>query len=273
MLPVTGRPNIPAYLKALYRRRFFIRAEARANAFSSTRNMLLGKIWIVLNPMLDALVYGIIFGFLLNTSRGIDNFIPFLVVGVTFFGFLSKAILSGAGLIRANRNVIKAFLFPRAALVLSTSLKNFYDSIPVLLITLIMIIVLPQGVWPTWKWFLVVPLFFLQTVFGLGLTFLTTYLTDLVPDLKAVINYLMRFVFYASGVFFSVEKLAEDHETVLTVLRANPFFQFLDMARDCLIYDSLPSFGQWMYLLFWTTFMLSIGFLLFWSREVKYARQ
>ncbi|OKL49862.1 hypothetical protein BSR29_00545 [Boudabousia liubingyangii] len=270
--PVTGRPRIPQYLRLLWSRRYFINAESKAKAFQSSKNMLLGHAWVLLSPLLDAAVFGLIFGLLLHTSRGIDNFLPYLFVGITFFGFTNRALNGGAGLIRANRNVIRAFAFPRAALVISQTLREFYDSIPIIAITLVVVVLFPQGtgtIYATWILFPII--YFLQILFGMGLTFLSAYLTSIIPDIKTVINYFTRFWFYTSGVFFSIDRFVE-HPNVITMMKLNPAYNILEMTRNVLIYGVVPNPSSWFALLAAALISLSSGFLLFWSREVKYAR-
>ncbi|APT85659.1 hypothetical protein CAQU_12115 [Corynebacterium aquilae DSM 44791] len=271
MRHITRRQPIPTYIGQLWKRRFFIKAEARAKAFSSYRKTLLGRIWLVLAPLLDSAVYGVIFGLVLKTSRGIEHFLPFLLVGVAFFGFSSKALNGGAGLMQGRRNIIRAFAFPRAAIPLSHCLRDFYDSLPVIVMTMVAITLVPQGVAPTWTWFLIVPLVLLQFIFNQGLTFLVAYLTDIVPDLKTVLSYATRFWFYGSGVFFSVERLLHNPDA-LAIAQANPAYIILDLARSVLVYERIPALNQWLELAAWSFGTLAVGFVLFWTREVKYAR-
>ncbi|PRQ10338.1 ABC transporter [Corynebacterium sp. 13CS0277] len=269
--PITRRQPIPTYLHQLWRRRFFINAEARAKAFSGYRNTLLGRAWLILAPLLDSAVYGVIFGFVLKTSRGIDHFLPYLLVGVTFFGFSSKALNGGAGLMRSRRNVVRAFAFPRAAIPLSHSLRDFYDSLPVMLMTMVAITIVPMGVKPTTMWAMLLPIVALQFLFNLGLVFFAAFITDVLPDLKTVLSYITRFWFYGSGVFFDLERLLEN-KTALDIAQANPAYIILDMARSVLVYDTMPPSSDWIRLSAWAAGTLVVGFVLFWSREVKYAR-
>ena len=42
----------------------------------------LGQLWQVLTPLLNAAVYYLIFGIILDTSRGVPNFPAFLITGI-----------------------------------------------------------------------------------------------------------------------------------------------------------------------------------------------
>ncbi|MFC5937927.1 ABC transporter permease [Corynebacterium choanae] len=257
----------------MFQRRYFIRAEARAKVATSNQNLLLGRAWLILGPLLDAGVYGLIFGVLLKTSRGIEHFIPFLLIGVTFFGFSSKALNAGSGLISARKNFIKAFAFPRAALVLSQSLKLIYDSIPMVLVALAVTLWFPQGIgWPFWTWLLLPVVWGLQAIFNTGLIFVGATLTDALPDLKRVISYATRIWFYSSGVFFSVDAVVSGNPILRQLVNLNPAYWILDMARDLVVYGEIPTLAAWLRLVAWALGTLLFGFLLFWAREESYGK-
>src|SRR5699024_12040021 len=87
LVPVGRRTSLRSYLAALWNRRHFIIAESRAKMSSSTRKNLLGYGWLFLNPLLSVLASWFLFGYIIQTQRGIDNFVGFLVIGVFVFGY------------------------------------------------------------------------------------------------------------------------------------------------------------------------------------------
>ena len=66
----------------LWDRRSFIFFDARARVQSGHDNNHLGIAWLVLTPVLTGLSFYLIFGLLLGTSKGIENFIGYLIIGV-----------------------------------------------------------------------------------------------------------------------------------------------------------------------------------------------
>ena len=77
---VSGRPPLKQYVADIKQRQRFVWLDARARAFKTDREMVLGSIWLVLSPLIDTLMYAAIFGLILKTSRGIENFIGYLVI-------------------------------------------------------------------------------------------------------------------------------------------------------------------------------------------------
>lgn len=269
---VAARPPLHTYATQIWARRFFIIADSRAKAFATSRGTVLGKLWLVLRPFLDGLIFFIIFGLLLRTGRDIDNFLAYLMVGINMFTLVQVSLTSGGAIIPGAKNMLRAFSFPRASLVVSWALRNLLDFIPVLIATMAFIIVVPPHVMPGLTWVFIIPVVCLAWLFSLGIALLTASLTARVPDLKFIWPLISRFWFYGSCIFFSLDRFV-DHELVYSIMTANPGFQILKMARDTLVYNTIPAAGEWAYLGIWAVGMLILGFIVFWSHEESYGRE
>ncbi|MGW6265474.1 ABC transporter permease [Cellulosimicrobium funkei] len=268
---VGARPPLGVYLGQLWNRRHFLWAEARAKVTSGTRENLLGTVWLVLKPVLDGLTYFLIFGLLLKSSRGIDNFIGYLIVGVFLFSFTTKAVTGGANSIRNGRNLIRAFSFPRASLPISVILRGMLDMIPVLGAMVVLLAVMPPAEVFTWRVVLVPGVLALQVLFTTGLALLLARCVAVVPDLNQLISFGMRLWLYGSAVFFSYDQFI-DHPTALALMEANPMFMVLSIVRDCLLYGVTPALSSWLGLGAWAVGTLVVGFLFFYHGEESYGR-
>ena len=80
----------------MWSRRDFAVALPYEEVRSTHQDTLLGNLWHLANPMLSVAVYYLVFGVMLNVSRGIDNYILFLMVGIFAFGLTSRCVLGGA---------------------------------------------------------------------------------------------------------------------------------------------------------------------------------
>ena len=257
------------YLHNLWLRRHFILLDAKSRAFQGHRGMWLGKLWIILDPLVEAATYGLIFGLLLRTSRGIDNFVGYLLIGIIFFGFLQQGLNSGAGLIQSNRAIIAAFRFPRASIALGLIVRQFLDNIPQAVMAVFIALIGQMDKPIGWSLLVVVPVYFLIHMFSLGLILIVSCLTAFVPDLKALLKVVSRGWFYVSGVFFSIKNFAT-HPTLLAIMEANPGYQFLNTVRVAVLDGNFPSLAIWESLVAWSLGLLSLGLLVFWSAEAKY---
>ncbi|GAA0037299.1 ABC transporter permease [Brevibacterium metallidurans] len=272
LVAVGKRMGLRSYLRSLWERRYFIIAESRAKVSGSTRNNLLGYAWLFINPLLSVLAFWFIFGFILNSSRGIDNFIGYLVIGVFFFAYTGKSMTGGTVSIRGGASMIRGFQFPRAALPISTVVRNFLDFIPSLAVMVVVLAVLPPAEVITWRVVLIIPVVVLQTIFNVGLACLLARVGHKFPDMSNLMSIISRFWLYGSGVFFSVEEQLADHPVLLTIMQANPMHSFLTLARDSLLYGTASPSWMWISAVVWSFGLLVVGFLFFWRGEESYGR-
>lgn len=165
---VGARPPFPDYLVQLWDFRQFIYYDARARVQSSTHRDKLGSAWLILNPVFNGLTYFLVFGLLLNTSKGIPNFIGYLVIGVFMFQITSGAIMSGARSLQQNKSLVQGFSFPRAALPIGVNLRELLAKIPMFIAMLLIILLVPPVEPISWRWLLLFPVLALQFSFNLG---------------------------------------------------------------------------------------------------------
>lgn len=259
------------YIKELAKRRDFIFADARAKAFRTTKNYNWWRFWLVASPILEALMYGAVFTLLLKTNRGIDNFVGFVIIGITIFSVTSRMLMGGVGLLEANRSMIQTFAFPRAAVVLSNALRYTYDTLPSVVVAILAALAFQLPEPPSWTVVLVIPLYLLAIGFGTGLMFIGARMTALIPDTRAILELFVRGWMFASGIFYSMERYASD-PTVYAVFTANPAYRFIHAFRQVTMWGEVPSWSEWGTLLAWSLGTLLVGFLYFWKGENRYAK-
>lgn len=266
---VGRRPNMGDYLTALWRRRHFILADSRARVASGGQQMVLGQAWLVLKPVLDALVYLVVFGFLLQTDGGIDNFLGYLIIGVFMFQFTSRCLLQGGTSITGGKSLIHAFAFPRAALPIAAVVRETLSMLPVLCTMALLVVLLPPGADLSWRWALFPFVFALQIVFNMGIAFIAARLVAHLRDMTHVLSLVSRFWLYGSAVFFTIDRF-KDLPEIVAIMRVNPVFVVLDMTRDLLLYATTPAASSWLLLAAWAAASLIAGFLFFWRGEERY---
>lgn len=272
LVPVGRRSSLRSYLKALWNRRHFIIAESRAKMSSSNRRNLLGYSWMFLGPLMSVLAFWFIFGFILQTSRGVENFVGFLIIGVFLFQYTAKCMTGGTSSIRSSAAMIKGFQFPRAALPISVVVKNFLDFIPTFAVMILLLAIIPPLESITWKATLVLPIIALQTMFNVGLACLLARLGHKIPDLTNLMSIISRFWLYGSGVLFVIDDKLAHQPLLLFVMRLNPMYSFLELTRNSLLYGADSPWWMWISATAWSIGILIGGFLFFWRGEESYGR-
>lgn len=269
---VGGRPPIGSYLRDVWRRRRFIYSLARFRIEAENGRNRLGMGWVVLKPLLNAAVYGTIFGILLGARSRPDQFILFLVIGVFFFEYFSSCFTSGAQSITKNTNLVQSLSFPRMSLPLALVTQRLLQFVP--MIVIMIGLVMAFGNMPRWDWLLIIPLVAVFSVFNVGLTLITARLTVHFRDLTQLLPFVSRFFFYTSGTFFSVERRFGENETIMAIADVQPIHEFMDLARSILLTgpDYIVESKYWLYSAAWSFAVLLIGTVYFWAAEERYGR-
>lgn len=276
-LSVSGaRPTLPAYVGQLWSRRAFISAFATARLTAQYSHAKLGQLWQVMTPLLNAAVYYLIFGILMNVQEGIPDYVPFLITGVFVWTFTSQSIMTGTRAISGNLGLVRALHFPRASLPLALALQQLQQL--VLSLGALVGILFCFGEFPRASWLLAVPALFLQALFNAGVALVMARLAARTPDLAQLMPFLLRTWMYASGVMWSLDHLARSGripDLAITVLQCNPASVYIDLMRFALIEsftaDRLPP-HIWALAAGWALVAFVGGFIYFWKAEETYGR-
>ncbi len=270
MRPVGARPPFGKYLRQLWRRRGLIWTLASARSYARNEGQKYGQAWAVLNPLLLIATYLFIFGFLLRTGRGVDNFVGFLSIGVILFAFTASTLTSGSRAIRNNTGLVRALHFPRAMLPLAAVMTEFVALLPAIVVLLI---VLPlTGEMPSWSWLLLPVALLLQALMQAGFVLVLARLVNASADIWNMVVVAVRVLRYLSGVFFNIGVVAQDHPIIRTILDLQPFALQLSLARQALMGQFVLDPFTWLVGIAWALLLPALGLWIFWFDEAKYGR-
>ncbi|HEX5541276.1 MAG TPA: ABC transporter permease [Micromonospora sp.] len=273
-LRVAGaRPSLAEYTRQLWSYRHFIAAHSRGRLVATFTKARLGQLWQVLTPLTNAAVYYLIFGMVLKTSRGIDNFIAYLCIGLFLFTFTQNAVIHGTQSITNNLGLIRALHFPRACLPLSVTLTQLQQLIASMVVLFGIILVTGEPL--TMAWLLVVPVLLLQSLFNAGLVLALARLGSKITDLKQLMPFVTRTWMYASGVLYSVTRFTDLPGPAAEILQLNPLLVYIELARDALLASApsaIPASRLWLLGVGWALLMAVGGYIYFWLGEKEYGR-
>lgn len=267
---VGARPALLEYLAEAWKRRDFAMTMARFNSEAANAKNRLGRWWTVLLPTVQALVYGLIFGVLMGSSRP-DNYIPFLFTGVFLFSFMSGAFGAGAGSVTGNLGLVRSLSFPRMLLPVQATIQQVFNLLPQMVLLLLTWVVFAQPI--TFKWLLLIPITFLMIMFSTGLALVSARLTVHIQDLAKLIPFVIRIVFYTSGIFFNMEHVLKNYPVALEIEKHNPVYVFVSLARGAGVEGYEATAFMWWAAIGWAVVTLALGIVFFWKAEERYGRE
>lgn len=266
---VGERPSLGRYIKEVWRRRVFVTTLARSRMQAKNQQNRFGMAWLIMTPLLDALVYGTVFGLLQGDKRP-EHFILFLLIGIFFFRFFSDCVSTGARSVINNQALVQTLSFPRMVLPLAIVVEHFLNFLPVLAILLLFSI--PLGAEFSLKWFYLLPVVVLTVMFNTGVVLFFARVAVHFRDISQIIPFINRVMRYFSGVFFSPLAFVGSMPLVMAFFTLNPVYVLLELARYALIPNYEVSVAIVISALVWSIGGFIAGSLFFWAAEEKYGR-
>jgi teichoic acid transport system permease protein len=192
----------------------------------------LGVLWWVLDPILLGMVYFLVFGVVLQTSRGDPSFIGYLLSGMFAFYYTRSALQGGATSVIQNTKLLANVRFPRLILPISALIQALIGFLASLVVFVVLI---SPGIGFPGRNVLILPVVIvIHTVFNLGLGTLFARLAVPFRDINNLVPYFLRIWLYLSPIIWQLDRLDDAPDTISTLLRLNPMFDLLGLYRAAL---------------------------------------
>ena len=103
--------------KELYQYRELLKTSVSKEIRGKYKGSFLGVLWSFVNPLLQTIIYSIVFSILLRNDM--EHYTTFIVIGVLSWTWFTTSISGGTNCIVINGGIIKKVYFPREILPIS----------------------------------------------------------------------------------------------------------------------------------------------------------
>lgn len=219
--------------KNIYNYRELLKNNVKKEIRGKYKNSALGVVWTFLNPLLQLLVYALIFPLILKTTQ--PYYIVFVCVGLVPWTFFTTSVAQSAWTIIANGNIVKKVYFPREILPLSVVTSAMVNFLISTIIIVAFCIVYGLGLT---KYIIFFPVILLvQYILQLGIAFVLSAATVYFRDLEHFIQIVLQVMFYATPIVYSVETIASPFKAILNL---NPMAHIINGYRSIFYYQTMP---------------------------------
>ena len=258
--------SLPKYLGQIWERRQYLWYVPVGVLKGQNNSTILGSFWLLLNPILSIAVYFLVFGVILSTDRGVENFITFLAVGVFLFQFTQRATIEGSKCLVRNRGLMRTLSFPRALLPLTEVIVQVLAVSPGIVVIVVTAVL--TGETPRVAW-LALPIVALSlAVMTTGLACIAARANHTYRDVQNLLPFAFRLAFYASGVLFSANAYLDD-PAVRWLFAANPIYGYIEIGRWSILGSQVES-NVIVLTALWTVVLPVAGFMWFRGQEASY---
>lgn len=263
-------PPLSKYLRELWDRRVFAYHSARATLRGRNYETVFGQLWLVINPLLLALVYLLLITVISQSSSGsgLTRFAN-LVGGLFAYFYTRNVIQLSSTSITGGGKMIMNMAFPKALLPLSQLFSSALMYLPTLLVYGAIHLAAGRPLGPADLW--LVPIFLIQSVFSFGAGLLCAAATVYFRDVASLLPYLLRMWIYVSPVLYTVAQVRAELGRHTWLLHLNPLYSMLGSWNEVLEQGHAPSGSLILESIAWAVGALVVGGWFFLSREREFA--
>ena len=239
------------------------------------KKSFLGVLWSFINPLLQLLVYAIVFPLIMRQK--VENYTLFLVVALIPWTFFNTTVSQSPGTIIANGGIIKKVYFPRIILPLSNVTSNLITFLISGIIVVAALFIGGIGIGPS---IAALPLVILiEYVLCLAFSFILSSITVYIRDLEYFVNVLMMLWFYLTPVLYDVSMIPDTANFLGMTINPriiydiNPLAHVMTAYRTILYHKEFPDIISLLILLLISILLLIVGFIIFNKCEKSFAEE
>lgn len=229
--------------------------------------------WWILDPVLFMFVYVFI---TVVVFKSTGKYLPVVVIiGLTVWNFFNKTVMISVKIVNAFRGIVSKIYIPKYMLILEKLYVNFFKML--ISFGIVAGFAAAYRLPPTVHLLECILLVFLLLLLTLACCVLVAHFGVYVNDLYNVVQVILRFLFYLSGVFYDVsERLSQTVIWGLNVGRlmvtVNPIAYIIDEFRKVIIYGQAVRADLYLYWLLISGVLLYVGLKLMYRFENSYIK-
>ncbi len=227
----------------------------------------IGVFWIVLQPLLQMLIFYVILGILIRVPTENIPYPVFFLSGFVVWQLFSQVLNTGAYSLVSNIGVIIKSYFPRLILPLSSTLGSLVDFFISFLVLLVFLLANHYPI--TWRFLLIIPMLIITTIFSSGVGMLFGSLMVVFRDTKNFLAFIMMLWMYITPIMYPISIVPNEYRILFYI---NPLTSLVDTFRWIFLgTGSLPLVQYFLVSFAVAVFIWLAGALAFRSMENKIA--
>ncbi len=254
-------------IKEIYQYREMIFSLVRRDLRGKYKGSVLGFFWTFLNPLLQLVVYTIVFSVFFKNN--IEKFYIFLFIGLVPWLFFSTCISGGATSVVNQENLVKKIYFPRQVLPISFVTSAFVNMLLTFIVIFAVLIVSGYGINLTILWALPIVMI-VEYLLALGITMLFSALTVYFRDLEYVLGIIAMAWMYLTPILYEVDTIPEEYQNLIYL---NPMTGIILCYKEILYYKKLPELGMIVSGLVIGILFLIGGFVIFEKMQKRFVEE
>lgn len=227
----------------------------------------IGFLWNFGNPLLEALIYTIVFSQIIRLRTGIDQtgpYILFLTAGLFPWISFAEGITQGSISIVKNAGFLRRLAIPTEIFVAISSIVSASKLHVYFFLLIVINLLLNNSL--GWALLLLPIIGILLHGLSFGMTLILANLRVLIPDLGEVLRALIQLWRWTMPIIYAEDILPEN---IRFLFLLNPPYIYIKSIRQIFLDQSVPSVLEWGIMIAWVFLFIVLGSIITRKLEVE----
>ena len=254
-------------IQEIYQYRAMVSSLIKRDLRGRYKGSVLGFAWTFLNPLLQLMVYTLVFSQIMRA--GISDYYLFLFVALIPWLFFSSSVSVGAGCILTQKEMVKKIYFPREVIPVAHVTGALVNMLLTFIVVFAVLIISGKGLNPVALLYL--PIIILaEYILAISLTMLASAVTVYLRDLEHILAILILAWQFLTPVMYSIDMVPENF---LPIFNLNPMTPIIVAYRDILYYKQVPKLSTLLHGFLFSVILLVIGWNVFGHLKKHFAEE
>jgi lipopolysaccharide transport system permease protein len=196
---------------------------------------VLGFSWAILNPLVQIIIFSIIFGKVAKIPTDGIPYVLFSTVAIIPWTYMSESMSTSSQSLVSGQNLLGKVYFPRIIFPLTSVLAKLVDfSISMMLVVAVMFYF---QVSPTWNLVYLPLLVLLMMIVPTGVGLWLSALAIRYRDVKFAMPFIIRMLIYSAPILYPISAIPEQYRFLYSL---NPVVSVVEGYRACLLGMPMP---------------------------------
>ena len=254
-------------LHEIYEYRTMISSLIRRDLRGRYKGSVLGFAWTFLNPLLQLVVYTLVFSTIMRA--GIEDYYLFLFVALIPWIFFSGSISAGASCVIAQKEMVKKIYFPREVLPIAHVTCQLVNMLLSFIVVFAVLIFSGKGI--SIRALLYLPIVVVaEYLLAISITMIVSAVTVYLRDLEHILAIFTMAWQFLSPVMYSVDMVPE---RLRKLFYMNPMTPIIVAYRDIFYYKKEPEIATLIHGGIFSIVLLIIGCFVFERLKKHFAEE
>ena len=200
---------------------------------------ILGFLWAIIQPLIQIILFTIVFGKVAKISSEGIPYILFSTVAIIPWTYMSQSMTQSSQSLVTGQHMLGKVYFPRLIFPLTSVSAKLVDFVISMLI--ILGVILYYRVVPTWNLLLFPVLVLIMMSISAGVGMWLSAMAIRFRDIRHAMPFVVRMLMYTAPIVYSASSISENYRILYSL---NPIVAVIEGFRACLLGTPVP----WLYI-------------------------